>query len=276
VKILYVNEIDGAILTPSTENTQFKFETAFADKRLTRFGTFTGFANENLKFYKDSGIPFCEVLVANNNFSESAIVVFEANIEDVWTSPQVSVALQRQTNGYYYYSFANEIAPTANNYADELGNTYSDESGNIYADYDKEKYIYCRITVQDPTNTTPLKIAKIFVGTNIVLPGIDSGTELPINSNSVYIQGQGGQIFSDKRIQYKTAKASFPAITEAQRKNILAFFSVVDITEPFYLLVWENDLDVEPPLYCSLTKDLNIRKMSNQVFTLDFEFIENK
>jgi hypothetical protein len=57
---------------------------------------------------------------------------------------------------------------------------------------------------------------------------------------------------------------------------MLDFFDYVDLTLPFLVLFWENDLDVEPPLYAQLTNSLEITK-NNQAgltWTLTLEFEE--
>lgn len=276
MKILYDN-ID-ATLTPSSENSNFLFDTAFDDNRLSRSGRFTGITSENLLWNNSSGIPFSEILVANNNFSAAATVKFQAHIENIWTDPYINVTLTRLNNGYYYYNFDPVPSPATDNvYMDGSDDTYADEDGNNYSDYDKEYYIYCRILVTDPTNTeTYLKVSKVFIGDSLTLPGIDPSCDLPIESNSIIDRNLTGQIFTDRRIQIKSGKFKFPVITETQRQELITMFETVDITDPFFLLIWESTLDVEPPLYAVLNSNLNIKKLQNLLYTVDFDFQEVK
>ena len=277
MKILYVNAVEDLTPVPSTENSNFKFTTAFDDTRLTRFGKFTGYTSENIKWGSTTpGIDVTDVLIANNNITSSGVVKFQANIIDDFTSPPIDVTLARQTNGYYYYNVGTITPDQDNRYVDENGDFYVDQSGNYYVDFDQANYLYCRFVITDPTNTEPVKLSKAFVGTSITMPGMTPTSELPINTTSVVNQTDSGQIYADKRTQIKGANVSFPVITESQRQDIITFFNTVDITDPFYLLIWESDLDVEPPLYATLTEPPKFKKLRELLWSLNFGFIENK
>lgn len=250
MKVLYDNEIvEGTTtITPSSENSNFTFETAFFDKRMSRFGRFLGKTSENIVFYNSGGFTFDEVLIGASNLTSSATVTIQANASDVWTSPSVSQALTRLDNAYYYYNFSSV-----------------------------QSYDYVRLVVADSSNTESyIKISKVFVGNSLVLPGIAPTAELPTVSNSVTSQSISGQVFSDRRTQIKGANVQFPVISETERQNLKTFFLAVDKTEPFYLFIWESDLDIEPPLYVSLVSDLVIQKAKGISYTVSFEFIENK
>ena len=276
MKIFYDNEVDNATVTPSSENSNFPF-TALLDNRLSRFGRFTGKDSEYLIFNNTTGITLKEILIADNNFTENAVVKFQAHIQNTWNNPYIDVTLTRLENGYYHYNFASVPAPATNNfYADESGNTYSDEIGNNYSDYDKEYYIYCRLLITDDTNTTPLKISKIFIGDSLTMPGIDPSCDLSTKSNSVIERNLTGQIFTDKRIQLKSGKFKFPLISESQKNELKAFFAEVDITDPFFLMIWENELEKEPPFYAVLSDNLNLKKTDSNYYSTSFEFEEVK
>ena len=64
-----------------------------------------------------------------------------------------------------------------------------------------------------------LKIAKMFIGQSLTLPGIAPTIGLPITSNSVVNQSQSGQVFSDKRVQLKGARVEFPVLSETASMN---------------------------------------------------------
>jgi hypothetical protein len=276
MKIFYDNEIDNTTITPSSENSNFPF-TALLDNRLSRFGRFTGKDSEYLIFNNTTGIPFTEILIADNNFTENAVVKFQAHIENVWTDPYIDVTLTRLENGYYYYNFTPAPEPaTSNFYIDETADTYADESGNNYSDYDKAYYIYCRLIITDTTNTTPLKISKVFIGNGLTMPGIDPSCDLSTKSNSVIQRNLTGQIFTDKRIQLKSGKFKFPLISETQKNELKTLFTTVDITDPFFLLIWENELDKEPPFYAVLSDNLNLKKIDSNYYSTSFEFEEVK
>jgi len=249
LKILYDNQITTTTtITPSSEDSNFPFETALFDKRLTRFGRTLGIISENIVFYNSDGFAFDEVLIANNNFTDSATVTIQANASDSWGAPSVSQVLTKYNNDYYYYTF------------DSV-----------------QEYDYVRLLIADSTNTDDyLKLTKIYIGDSITMPGINPSVDLPITTNSKVYENETGQIYTDKRTQMYGATVKFPIITETQRQSIKTMFTRVDITEPFFLLIWEDDLDVEPPLYARLTNEPAFKKLDNLLWTLDFSFRECK
>jgi hypothetical protein len=86
-----------------------------------------------------------------------------------------------------------------------------------------------------------------------------------------------GQAYGDRRIRYKTAAINFPYVTDAQLAALDAIFEDFDITDPLILIFWEEDLDVEPPLYCVLTKGHEPKIAgSNGGWTLSLSFRECK
>jgi len=249
MKVLYNNDITSSTtITPSTQNNNYPFETAFLDTRMSRFGRFTGKTSENIVFYNSGGFSFDEVLIAANNMTSSATVTVQANASDSWGAPSVSESMTRLVNGYWYYNFSSV-----------------------------QSYDYIRIVVADATVTESyIKIAKVFIGQSLTLPGIAPTAELPVISNSLVSQNESGQVFADKRTQLKGANVNFPVISETERQNLKTLFTSVDKTDPIYLFIWENDLDIEPPLYCTLTTDLEIKKANGISYSANFSFIENK
>lgn len=250
MKILYENQIVSGTtaITPSSENANHPFSTAFYDERMSRFGRFLGKSSENIVFYNSGGFDFDDVLLAANNMTSSATVTFQAHASDSWGAPSVSQVLTRQTNGYYYYNWSST-----------------------------QSYDYCRLVVSDTTVTDAyIKISKLFIGDSITLPGIDPAADMPNISKSVVNQNDSGQVYTDRRGKLKAATVVFPTITEAQRQELITFDEVVDIVQPFYLLVFENDLDVIAPLYCRLLKPFSYKKLKYLEWTAEFSFMENK
>jgi len=131
--------------------------------------------------------------------------------------------------------------------------------------------------VDDPTNTDGyIQIAYTFIGDELTMPGMNPDTLIPYVSNAQGTKAIGGQYYADRRVRLKGGKVVFPIIEETQRQEIFTFFDYVDITTPFLLLFWENSLDVEPPLYCVLTKSLELAKNphSGTTWTLGLDFEE--
>jgi hypothetical protein len=95
------------------------------------------------------------------------------------------------------------------------------------------------------------------------MPGMDTGQALPIKSNSQADKTFTGQLSADRRINYKAAKFVFTAMSQTDKNNIDQFFFYCDVVTPFLLLIWENDLSVEMPIYAALTKDLDWQRDSS-------------
>ena len=99
---------------------------------------------------------------------------------------------------------------------------------------------------------------------------------IPNKSNSLAQKSTSGQLYGDRRLNYKSATVNFSGITETERQLIKTFWNTVDVVQPFILLIWEDDLDVEEPIYCSLTKELEWNKADvfGLLWTLSLEFEE--
>ena len=268
MKILYKNNILNKTIEPSSELSNFPFGLAINDKRLSRFGK-TSQNDLTILISDILGIAFTDVLVGNNNIVGT--VKIQAHIDDDFTTPQFEASL---TSDGINWSVANLTpTPIASELVDENGDYLVDESGDFITDYTLSDFKFIRLVVN---SDAPIEFNKLFVGESIIMPGISPDCTLPITSNSEVEVNESGQIFTDRRIQLKSAGVSFPAVTETQRKEIIEFFGIVDITEPFWLMIWEDSLDVEPVLYATLTDSPSFKKAKGLLYSLNFNFREVK
>lgn len=229
---LYDNQVFNATITSSSENPYYDFDTALNDTRLTRKGKFLGIIEETITFDLTIATDMDYIYVSNTNFTSSATVTIQGNATDVWTSPSFSETLVELTNNGWIKAF----------------NT-------------TETYRYWRLKIEDSTNTdSELELAYVFLGPKLTLPNMDMNSVIPYTSNASVTKALSGQIYGDKRVRLKGGRITFPIFNDTKRKEVETMFDYVDIVVPFLILFWEDSLSVEPPLYCTLTSNLEISK----------------
>lgn len=269
MKILFNNAVNADTLSVSSEVANFPFIDAILDKRLSRFGK----ANESsLTLYLEdsNGIAFTDVLMGSTNINGT--VKIQANIDDDFTSPQFEADLFNDGENWVVANL--EPEPIGAVLVDENGEYFVDENGASFSDYGLEDFKFIRIIIE---SDSAIEFSKLFVGTALIMPGISTDAVLPVTSNAEVFQNESGQIFSDRRVQIKSAGVNFPDVTEAERKSILEFFKVVDLTDPFWIMIWESSLDVEPVFYATLTSSPTFQKKGKLLrYSLNFNFREVK
>lgn len=249
--VLYNNEVYNATITSLSENPYYLWDDALNDTRLTRYGRTLGDASEYIQFTYASTIDVDYVYISNTNITTGATVKIQANATDVWTSPSVDQALTYDSdNLYFIHSFATT-----------------------------QTYQYWRIVVEDSTNPdTFIQIAYVFLGSKLVMPGMNPDAIIPLLSNAQIEKSVSGHLFGDKRVILKGGRVVFPVVEESERKAIVKMFRQADLTDPVLILFWEDNLDVEPPLYSAITSNIEPAKNphSGLNYNISFEFEEIK
>ena len=245
--ILYDNLVTSATITSYSENPDYDFDTALNDTRLSRVGRTVDDATQWIKLAFAAAVDVDYMMVLAHNVSSGATIKVQANATDAWTSPSIDTTMTYNAD-YIYHAFSTT-----------------------------ESYKYWRFYVDDGSNTDGyIQDALIFLGESLDMPGFNPDAIIIKNSNSVASKSIGGQLYADVRLKYKAASLTFPGVTEAERTLINAFWDTVDTAIPFVLMIWEDDLDVEPPIYCALTKELEWSKQPQRgvLWTLKLEFEE--
>jgi hypothetical protein len=108
------------------------------------------------------------------------------------------------------------------------------------------------------------------------MPGMEKGQVIPLKTDSTYALSSTHQLYGNTRIKSKSAKINFTDMTETEKTAIDLFFNYCDVTKPFILLIWENDLDVEPAIYCHCVSGLEWTRSvsSGTLWNLSFEIEE--
>lgn len=248
--INYDNKVYNATITASTESPQFTFSVALKDTRLCRVGRTIACTAEYVVCDLGAAYAIDHIHILNTNLTASATVTIEANTSNSWGSPAYSAALTQLTTDTWYVSLP---AP--------------------------QTYRWWRITFADSTNPDGyVEIGALWIAPKLVMPEMSREQTLPRRTQSETTRSVAGQLYGDRRVQLRSAAISYPSVSEALRQSLLTMFAVVDITEPFVMLLWEDDLDIEPPIYCSFTKDLEFKKnpQDGLDWSLQLEFMECK
>lgn len=227
MKILYNNLIPDATLTASTENPDYTFDAAFNDSRLSRYARTTDDAAEYLVFTFSGAVTASDFCIMGHNITSGATITLQANTSDAWTTPAYSLSITS---------------------SDLFGSAY-------YVNFTEQEYQYWRLYIDDSSNPDGyIQIAYIFLGEALALPGMNPGMITPIRSSAEAVKSPTGQLYGEKRIQLRGAEFVFTEMSDTEKKNFETFIEAVDLVTPFVLLVWEDDLDVQPPVYCALTE----------------------
>ena len=226
------NNIDNATITSSGENPYYLFSEGLIDTRLSRVGRTVGINNQWIKLAYAEAVDVDIVGIFGNNFTKDATVKIQANATDSWGAPTVEETMVYTKNGFK----SNELGIDVGEWTYQFSSTQS--------------YKYWRIFVDDPTNLDGyIKIGFVFMDEKTVFPGMAVNQVFKRNTTSETAFSVSGQAYGLKRLQYNEAAFTFPVVTETEKSTIDTFFDTVDTTTPFMLLVWEDSLDVQRPLY---------------------------
>jgi len=279
--VLYKNMLSDATITPTTEAIGYEASVSLKDTRMARkWRTTTAASVQQLVIVPTLDMvraQYC--IIGGHNLTSDATVILEGS-----------------DNGSSYTTIGTVAPIRVSNYLeDENGDYLVDETGALCVTYDYPSllavdndlralsftmtgYKYYRISITDTTNADGyLEIGKIFLGESLELPQMMPEMEIPTTTTSDTSSSLSGQRYGDRRAQLKTASIKCPSIDNDNRSNINMWFNTVDIIDPFWLIVWEDDLWAEYPIYCALTKGLQWKKLTTgQDWSLEFEFLECK
>lgn len=245
--ILYQNLVEGAGISALTENPDYIFDTAFNDDRLSRVGRTVADEDQTFTFDLLSAVAVDKVLIQDHNLTSGATILLEGNVTDVWTAPAYTMSISYNET-YIYKDLVNA-----------------------------ETYRYWRLSVDDASNPDGyIEISKVFLGQGLEMPPINTGVAIPHKSNSSSSKSTSGQLYSNRQLQYKAAAITLSNITESQRQQIKTWWNYVDVVKPFWILLWEDSLDVEPPIYCNLTEEIELTKdvAEGNTWSLNLKFEE--
>jgi hypothetical protein len=247
MRAVYNNLAKTTTYSAFTEHPRYTVAATMAVDQLSTQARTLGITSEWIKMSFTAPVAVDYFCIVSHNLTSSATVYIQANATDVWTSPSV-----------------NEVCTVATLMTHKFATT--------------QTYRYWRVTFADATNTDGyIRFSKLWLSRYIDLPAFSLSPSLPYTSNAESNFSVTGQLYADRRIRYKSGEITFPILTYTDVANINTFFDVVDTVLPFILLIWENDLTIEPAIYCSLTDSFNYKfdEVSGGISNATLKFRQN-
>lgn len=227
MQILYDNQAFNATINALTENPSYPFSTAIGSNtqtQLSRVGRTIDVTSQYIDFSFGSATGVQYVAILGHNITSSATISIQGGT--ALGGNTFSQSITTEYRGVWIVAFTNV-----------------------------ESYQYWRLNISDATNPDGyIEIGAVFLGTSLEMPGMNLGQVVSTESASVASPSASGQVYGDRRLNYDIAEIVFIDITESKRQEIKTWISTVDIVQPFVLLIWENDLDVQGPVYSVLTE----------------------
>ena len=248
MRILADNYIKTSTITALTETVGYEFNTALKDTRLSRMARTIDLTSQTIVFDLGSARAVDYFAILKHNMTSSATIHIQANASDVWTAPTIDVTLTWTVNNILYnWSSA-------------------------------QTYRYWRITISDATNTDGfISMSKVYLGNYVQLPNMGKSQKLNTTSTSDVAESVGGQSYGDPGYFYLSGDITFPVIEDSEKLIIENLFRLTDKYIPVILLIWENDLVVQPPIYSRITNDMQFTRVDGLVgrrWSLAFSFKE--
>lgn len=251
------------------------------DPRLSRTGRSTGSTTITVDLDLGEAKTVSYIAIAGHNLSPTAVVTLYGN-----TNPDMVnyIAVFSVPYAEFVCTAINDADVADSTYfqiIDENDNFLVDEFGNNICGFlYTSTYQYWRISIVDPDNADGyIEISKIYLGDSVQMPYMSKTQKIPTASTGTTQVSLTGQIYGDKGYTYQYGNISFPVIEDSEKTAIDSQFRIIEKTTPFILLIWENDLAYQLPIYSILTTDLDWARVENlpsRRWSLNFGFREVK
>jgi hypothetical protein len=245
MRILYNNYVMTAEISASTEIPTATFEVGLTDRRLSRVGKTMTNIDQYVDFDlgEEKTIKYCVIL--GDNFTDDADIFLHGNTSSDFASPGYTETIEKK-NGVWMLELS-------------------------------EEYRYWRLEFDDPTNIVNyLPIGLVYLGGYLDCPGMDVTMQLPRQVTDIIAKSQTGQIYTDIKLYIRSLSVTFPLVTQEEKNLLDEVFSSVRIGIPLIVVPWENDIEVEAPLYCHIVDGLNWSRTPDNglLWTLSMKFEE--
>ena len=257
--VLNNTNLDNATITALTEAESFKFSDALIDQRRSRYGRTTSITSQyiDIDFGEQTEVNYFGLV--DDNLSSTATITVSANTVDDGANPVISYTIPFASRSFIELADVLDVDSTTFTLVDELDNYVVDENSNNitgYASFDE--YRYWRISLSDVNSLdTYIQLSNIFLDTGTEFPYMSKTQKIPTASTATVTESPTGQVFGDEGIFYRYGTINFPIVENSDKKIIDTLFRAVDKFRPILVVVWEDDIDLESPIYSRFTTDLD-------------------
>jgi len=245
MQISYTNKATYAYTTVSSSVTGYGIDSCY-DTRLSKVLKFS--ANTGCWIKVSNAITIDRLFIAGHNFSSAAVITLEGNDTDVWTAPTTQETVT-WVEGIISFDLS---SATAHN--------------------------YWRVTIEDGTNTsTTLNIGYFFLGSYFQMPSMTPDQTFITETTSQASISASGQAYGDTGYEFRNPTINFPMLSNTQRQDLITMFKVTRNVYPFFMVIWNNNKDLETVMYCILeNKELSFKKNGepNNPYSITLKFRE--
>lgn len=149
-----------------------------------------------------------------------------------------------------------QAEPTNDWGSPDLDEAFTWDQDSMVKFFSETEKRFWRFYLDDDSNPDGyLNIPRLFIGDYLQMPPIEPGVELPRRTTSRSPLSPSGQEYGDEGYRYLNPGFSFPHISKAQYEAINEMWDVVENIKPVILIVWEDSLDVQGPIYCKIDQE---------------------
>jgi len=250
MKLIYKNEIyeDTVSIDPSSSTTGFGASNLL-DRSVDIRLVFLGKDDETVTIDAGAGntLEADSLGLFGYNFTSSIIITIMADSAADWVTPEFSETV-----------------------------TYDPEGiAHLFTQQDKR---YWRLRLQDTSNTDPLQLGILFLGSQVDVAYLNPAFQIdrPVSTRNSFTRSN--QVRGTKKFSYYDLSFKLSYLTEAKRQDLMTVWNEHHNVEPLILLLWENSLDVQAPIYGVINQrsSFNFKKLKEEGlgFSTSFSFRE--
>jgi len=233
MRLLYDNKYLAATISASSENPNY----LAANTQNTVIAKVYRSVADSTIIKISTQIKASYVTIMGHNFTPTVQITLQGNDTDAWGAP----------------SFEETIP-----YRSDM----------CILNFNEATYNYWRILISDSDTSADgyIEIGGIYLGTYLQMPGMKLDQQLEKKTDSSISITYSGQAYGEERYSYRNPGFNFPFITHDQRDELNNMFENNKNVKPLICLVWANDYNIEPPMYCVIDqKSLQFKRNGDNI-----------
>lgn len=254
MKILFQNLLPSAAYTVTSEFVNYRLSDCLNDNRLVRKYRTSAKTGQVLAFDFGAAVDPSHFAIIAHNLTKTAEIRIQASAASDFGTVSVNELVDMSVSG-----------GTDNRVVFPLVNTAA--------------YRYWRITISDSANTSAmLYIGKVYLGPALVMPSFDPEVQFTNKTTATASKSESLQLYGTAKTDYEQITVKFNSISHAERILVENMVKTVGIHTPLWLLLYEDDQDMEPVRYMNLTEPPEFKKLSAQgsLYSMTLKFEECK